>query len=357
MVSLLISLFFGVITLPNRTQSSFHTRIVLCLSTYGPITCIFGSVRGFSPRGTTSTGPCRILHCTNEAGRLIAEAAMGKYFFIESGTVYAYAYNRIHCEPIPGSYCHPGQGWRENNYRGCRNCSVKDEGFSLTRMKKEVIMSISAIDSNSSYFQDYLVNRQNSSQQNVQQDFAELSQALKSGDLSGAQTAYSALQSSTQSTTSSGAANSSTGSNSPTANFNALGQALQSGDLSEAQADLARITHGARSMGGHHRHRVSADEEDTATSSSSNTSSASNPFATDLASLGQALQAGNLASAQTDFSQLQQDLQSAQQGTANTQNAATQSTSTLNNTNLNQLLQMWSIMQGSSSSGNFNLMA
>ncbi len=77
MVSLLISLFFGVITLPNRTQSSFHTRIVLCLSTYGPITCIFGSVRGFSPRGTTSTGPCRILHCTNEAGRLIAEAAMG----------------------------------------------------------------------------------------------------------------------------------------------------------------------------------------------------------------------------------------------------------------------------------------
>lgn len=80
--------------------------------------------------------------------------------------------------------------------------------------------------------------------QQVQQDYAQLASALQSGDVTGAQTAYTALQqalgaqtgNSTSPTTATGATTD------PILNdFNSLGQALQSGNLSQAQSAFAQL--------------------------------------------------------------------------------------------------------------------
>ena len=108
-------------------------------------------------------------------------------------------------------------------------------------------------------------------------DFQSLSQALQSGNLSAAQSAYAALQQDQQNGPQPPA-------NSPLANdFNALGQALQSGDLSGAQQSLAAVKSDFQSLrqarGGHrggHKGGGGGDGDDPASaldgSSSSNAS-------------------------------------------------------------------------------------
>ncbi len=98
-------------------------------------------------------------------------------------------------------------------------------------------MSISALSSN-------LINdlsqqqRQNPFQQ-IKQDFQQLASALQSGDLQGAQSAYSNIQqvlgNNATSTSSSG------GSNTLQNDFATLGQALQSGDLTQAQSAFSQL--------------------------------------------------------------------------------------------------------------------
>jgi DNA-binding FadR family transcriptional regulator len=88
---------------------------------------------------------------------------------------------------------------------------------------------------------------QNSMQNNVgqsQNEFQALGNALQSGDLSGAQTAFAALQQ-MFSTSSTGNQTQTSqqggGQNSFSSDFDALGQALQSGDLKGAQTDFAKL--------------------------------------------------------------------------------------------------------------------
>ena len=116
--------------------------------------------------------------------------------------------------------------------------------------QREVIMSsISGISSNLSQYQ---VNGQNSFKQ-WQQDFDDLGSALQSGDLSKAQTAYSALVQNTPSN--SQAQNSQqSGTSSIGADFTALGQALQSGNVSDAQTAYAKVQQDLQSAHGHHHH-------------------------------------------------------------------------------------------------------
>ncbi len=79
--------------------------------------------------------------------------------------------------------------------------------------------------------------------QQVQQDYAQLESALQNGNLSGAQSAFSALEQALQTQTGSAATSSSnTNSNDPIANaLNNLGQALSSGNLSQAQSWFSQL--------------------------------------------------------------------------------------------------------------------
>jgi len=75
-----------------------------------------------------------------------------------------------------------------------------------------------------------------------------------------------------------------------------LGQALQSGNLSSAQSDFASL-------------QAAFSQSATPTTSSTSTASASNPVAQAFTQLGSDLQSGNLSAAQKDYSTVQQDLQ------------------------------------------------
>ena len=115
-------------------------------------------------------------------------------------------------------------------------------------------MSISAVSSNVTAYQ---TNTQNSFQQR-RADFQQLAQALQSGDLSGAQQAFAALQQAGSSSGTQGQGSPPSGQNNPLASdLSTLGQALQSGDLSSAQkafATLQQDMQGMRQAHHHHHH-------------------------------------------------------------------------------------------------------
>ncbi len=112
-----------------------------------------------------------------------------------------------------------------------------------------------------------------------QQYFNALGQALQSGNLAGAQSAFSSLQqlapTSSQNPT---ATSSATGTSSIGSAFNALGQALQSGDLAGAQKAFAQVQQDmqtARSGHHHHHHSQASDASATTQDSNGTTSSSS----------------------------------------------------------------------------------
>jgi outer membrane protein assembly factor BamD (BamD/ComL family) len=84
----------------------------------------------------------------------------------------------------------------------------------------------------------------------AQNPFQQLSQALASGNLSAAQSAFTQIQQNAPQ----GA--SAQGGQSGTSPFAALGQALQSGNLSAAQSAFSQLQQ-AHPSGGHHHHRGS----------------------------------------------------------------------------------------------------
>ncbi len=106
----------------------------------------------------------------------------------------------------------------------------------------------------------------------IMQDFKQLASALKSGDLSGAQKAYSALQQLLP--------DQSQGGNPVSTDFAALGKALQSGDLSTAQSAFSQLQNDLQSAsqsgsansltqamkGHHHHHHASSSQSSTASS-------------------------------------------------------------------------------------------
>ncbi len=145
-----------------------------------------------------------------------------------------------------------------------------------------------------------------------QQEFQQLGKDLQSGNLVQAQSDLVTLQQNSPFLSSGAAAstNAATGASTSAGNpiaqaFNQLAKDLQSGNVTAAQQDFSTIqrdlqngqgqtlTQGA----GHHHHH--------AFSSQSSTS----PLAQIFSQLGQALQNGNLSSAQQAYSTLQQDFQ------------------------------------------------
>ncbi len=141
---------------------------------------------------------------------------------------------------------------------------------------------------------------QNKKQQ-FQQEFQQLGQDLQSGNLSAAQTDFASLQQ-LRPQTNSTASRTSRQNNSPSAQaFKQLSTDLQAGNVTGAQQDYARIQQDFLNQGakGNHQHAGGG--------------SGANGISQSLEQLAQALQSGNLASAQQAYTTLQQDFQQAAQ--------------------------------------------
>ena len=178
----------------------------------------------------------------------------------------------------------------------------------------------------------------------IKDQFQQLGQDLKSGNLKQAQADYATLSSifpganqagataAAATTAASAAASTSTttgttattpastatatGQSTAAQQFAQLGHDLQSGNLQAAQQDFTNLQQSAQQNGvshvpgqhhrhGHHHHRGGTQSA----SSVSSSSQQSNPIAQAFSSLGQDLQAGNLSGAQSAFATLQNDLQ------------------------------------------------
>jgi outer membrane protein assembly factor BamD (BamD/ComL family) len=154
-------------------------------------------------------------------------------------------------------------------------------------------MSVAGI-SSSNLFND----SRESIQSQMQQEFAQLGQDLQSGNLSAAQSDFATLtQMGPQST--SGTSSTTAASNNPIAQaFAQLSQDLKAGNLSAAQQDFATIQQDMQSnavqAGGHRHHHRGGGE---------------NTISSLFSQLGQALQSGDLSTAQQVYSSLQQDFQ------------------------------------------------
>jgi outer membrane protein assembly factor BamD (BamD/ComL family) len=138
----------------------------------------------------------------------------------------------------------------------------------------------------------------NSPQQQFQQEFQKLGQALQSGNLSAAQADFATLQQNSPSASTTA----STSSSNPIAQaFSQLAKDLQSGNLSAAQQDFSTIQQDtqnqstqASSHHHHHHHGGGAGGGEQTN------------IAQEFAQLGQDLQAGNVSAAQQAYSAVQQ---------------------------------------------------
>jgi outer membrane protein assembly factor BamD (BamD/ComL family) len=161
-----------------------------------------------------------------------------------------------------------------------------------------------------------------SPQQKARQEFAQLGQDLQSGNLTAAQSDLATLQAnrpqggSTASTTAQSGTTTAQRGSVISQDFAQLSTDIQSGNLSAAQTDYTGLQQAFQTQaapaqtqaGGHPHHRHGGGGD--------NSNSSSNPISQLFAELGQALQAGNLSSAQQAYSTLQQDFQQFTQSSA-----------------------------------------
>src|SRR5580698_608128 len=138
----------------------------------------------------------------------------------------------------------------------------------------------------------------------IQSDFATLGQDLQSGNLTEAQSEFSQLQSDL---TSAAQPQTQNPVQQVRQDYGQLASALQSGNLTDAQSAFAALEQALQTQSG-----TSSTASSTASSSTTSTSN-NDPIANDLNALGQALSSGSLTQAQTAFSQLQSDIQTAEQ--------------------------------------------
>jgi hypothetical protein len=154
-------------------------------------------------------------------------------------------------------------------------------------------MSVSGISSTNSLSQN--LQTWQAKAQKIQSEFQQLGQDLQAGNLSQAQSDFSALNQniSTPMQTNSSLAQA----------FGALGSALQSGNLAAAQKAYTTLQQDVQQTGqSHHHHHAGG-------SSGINNSSSDNMLSELLGSLGSSLQSGNSSAAQTAYSSLAQAFQ------------------------------------------------
>jgi hypothetical protein len=166
-------------------------------------------------------------------------------------------------------------------------------------LNRGTAMSVSAIPTNT--FSPYQFTSSNPAQTQLQQ----LSQALQSGNLSGAQSDFATLQQAfSQSATTTGSASGNSATNPLTQAFNQLGSDLQSGNLSAAQKDLSTVqqdvqnSNSSPSRFGHHLHHGGVPQ-----------SQGQNSLFPDVNQPAQSSTSSGTTGAQAAFSALQQQLQ------------------------------------------------
>ena len=155
-------------------------------------------------------------------------------------------------------------------------------------------MSVSGISSSSPLSQS--VQTWQARAQTIQSEFQQLGQDLQAGNLTQAQSDFSALSQNVSGSVQNNSALAQA--------FSALGSALQSGNVSAAQQAYTSLQQDVQQTGqGHHHHLHHGGS-----SSPSSTSSTESPLSQLFSSLGSALTSGNLSAAQTAYSTLTQDL-------------------------------------------------
>lgn len=129
-------------------------------------------------------------------------------------------------------------------------------------------------------------------------EFQQLGQDLQSGNLSAAQNDFATLQ---QLQGQSGSSSSTQSTGSITQDFNQLAADLKAGNLTAAQQDFTAVQKDLQTqpptVQHHHHHHHGGDSD------------GSNAIGQLFSQLGQALQGGNLSSAQQAYAALQQDFQ------------------------------------------------
>jgi uncharacterized membrane protein YccC len=134
--------------------------------------------------------------------------------------------------------------------------------------------------------------------QQFRQDFQKLGQDLQTGNLTGAQADFAALQKDGPQSSSS------TQNSNPIAQtFQQLSTDLQSGNLTAAQQDYSNLQQDFQNQASSHMQRSHHHHH------SGGSSDASSQMSQILAQLGQDLQSGDLTTAQQAYTTLQQDLQ------------------------------------------------
>ena len=164
-------------------------------------------------------------------------------------------------------------------------------------------MSVSSIPSSSSLSQSW--QNWQAKAQTIKTEFQQLGQDLQAGNLSQAQSVFSALSQNLPASLQSSSSVSLQSNSSLSQAFSALGSALQSGSLSAAQQAYTTMQQDVQQAGQvlHHHHH-----HQTVSGSQSTTSSTGSTVSQLFSSLGSDLQTGNLSAAQTAYSTLQQDL-------------------------------------------------
>lgn len=183
-------------------------------------------------------------------------------------------------------------------------------------------MSISAVSTSSSINSANPLQTWRTFIQQKKQDISAIGTALKSGDLTSAQKAFSDLQS--LSSAAQGQTKTLSKASSVPDDFGSLGQALQSGSLSDAQAAYAKLQTDMQAQAGGHHHRHHGP------GNSSSANSQQGDLAGEFSALGQALQSGSLGDAQTAFAKLVTDLQNRRGGYYNQQGGSTSTTAGTN---------------------------
>lgn len=166
------------------------------------------------------------------------------------------------------------QGWR--NLPKKSGMGTRIRAVPVAR-NGELEMAVGSISTSSAYVQGSAQSQQASAMRQRRQEFQALSQALGSGDLSAAKTAFATLQQDLGSAQAS--SNQQSGPGTPDkfqSALQAIGQALTSGDLSGAQSAFASL----QQARGHHRHRdADGDNDGSTTASASSASSAASSTA------------------------------------------------------------------------------
>jgi hypothetical protein len=138
--------------------------------------------------------------------------------------------------------------------------------------------------------------------QQIKTDFQQLGSDLQAGNLSQAQSDYASLSQDIS-------ASQTQSSNTINQDFSAVGQALQSGNLSDAQNSFSTLLHDLQQSGQVHHHHHHHHHSGGSQGANSSGAQASDPIAQAFDALRNALQSGDLNSAQQAYSTLQQDLQ------------------------------------------------